>query len=261
LHGCDLSPFGYTNSGFTRDLFEAEISVPGFFQPLHVFTAHLKSGQDADAAAKRAAEASAISNFFATVYLPIHNQQPYVLSGDFNEDVLRPTFGNLQSLPRLVNVPTGLQLATPLNLFTASEQTWSIQDTNGLSRRYDYILPCASLASNAVSSQVFRTDLLSPPPSNLYSNDDRTASDHLPVFMVFGNPFDVPFRLLSVGMTNGMVSLTWESQSNRSYTIEASSNLITWAPLAGNVVATGTVCTFETGVSDASRFFRVSRAP
>ena len=43
LHGSDLTPYGYTSSGFTRDLFEAQISVPGFPQPLHVFTAHLKS--------------------------------------------------------------------------------------------------------------------------------------------------------------------------------------------------------------------------
>jgi endonuclease/exonuclease/phosphatase family metal-dependent hydrolase len=63
LHGSDLTPYGYTGSGFTRDLFEAQISVPGFPQPLHVFTAHLKSSTDADSSAKRAAEAGAVSNF------------------------------------------------------------------------------------------------------------------------------------------------------------------------------------------------------
>jgi endonuclease/exonuclease/phosphatase family metal-dependent hydrolase len=261
LHGCDLSPFGYTNSGFTRDLFEAEISVPGFSQPLHVFTAHLKSGQDADASAKRAAEAGAISNFFTTVYLPAHGQQLYVLSGDFNEDVLQPSSGNLQTLLRLTSIPTGLQLATPVNVLTDSEPTWSIQDTGGLTRRYDYILPCALLASNVVSSQVFRTDLLNPPPADLNSNDDKTASDHLPVLMVFGNPFDAPFRLLSVGITNSLVSLMWESQSNRSYNIEASSNLMTWTPLAGDLIATGNHCTFQTNISDVPQFFRIYRAP
>ena len=45
LHGSDLTPYGYTGSGFTRDLFEAQISVPGFSQPLHVFTVHLKSSR------------------------------------------------------------------------------------------------------------------------------------------------------------------------------------------------------------------------
>jgi hypothetical protein len=55
-----------------------------------VFTVHLKSATDADSSAKRAAEAGAVSNFFATVYLPANGQQPYVLSGDMNEDILRP---------------------------------------------------------------------------------------------------------------------------------------------------------------------------
>jgi endonuclease/exonuclease/phosphatase family metal-dependent hydrolase len=261
LHGCDLSPFGYTNSGFTRDLFEAEISVPGFPQPLHVFTAHLKSGQNADESAKRAAEASAVSNFFATVYLPVHGQQPYVLSGDFNEDVLQPSFGNPQALIRLAGVPTGLQLVTPINLFTGSEQTWSIQDADGLTRRYDYILPCALLASNVVGSQVFRTDLLSPSPANLYSNDDKTASDHLPVLMFFGNPFNAPFRLLAVGITNNIVSLTWESQSNCSYNIEVSSNLIAWTSLATNVMVSGDQFTFTTNAPEVPQFFRIQRIP
>lgn len=266
LHGVDLAPFGYTNPipapYFTRDLFEAQISLPGFPRPLHVFVAHLKSSQDANSAAKRAAEAGAVSNFFATVYLPAHSDEPYVLSGDMNEDILWQAANQRQSLQRLISAPTGLHLTTPLNPFTGSERTWSVQDTNtGPTVRYDYILPCSTLFSNIVSGQVFRTDLLNPPLSNLYSNDDRIASDHLPVFMVFANPFNVPFRMLSVGITNQMVSLIWESQSNRSYNIEVSSNLTTWNLLASNLVATGANCTFQTNTSDASRFFRVYRDP
>jgi endonuclease/exonuclease/phosphatase family metal-dependent hydrolase len=266
LHGADLAPFGYTNASpapfFTRDLFEAEVSVPGWPQPLHVFTVHLKSGQDTDAVAKRAAEAGAVSNFFATVYLPACGQEPCVLSGDMNEDILRPPASDPRSLQRLIGAPTGLQMTTAVNPVTGSELTWSIQDTNnGPTVRYDYILPCAALSSNIVGSQVFRTDLLTPLPSNLYSNDGKIASDHLPVFMVFANPFDVPFRLLSVGMTNQTVLLTWESQSNRSYNIEVSSNLITWTPLAAQLVATGVQSTFSTNTPDAAGFFRVYRAP
>jgi endonuclease/exonuclease/phosphatase family metal-dependent hydrolase len=261
LHGSDLTPYGYTGSGFTRDLFEAQISVPGFSQPLHVFVVHLKSSTDADSSAKRAAEAGAVSNFFATVYLPANGQQPYVLSGDMNEDILRPPPSNPQSIQRLISAPTGLQLTTAVNPFTDSELTWSIQDADGLTVRYDYILPCAMLSSNIVSSQVFRTDLLHPVPPNLYSNDDKTASDHLPVFMVFGNPFNTPFRLLTIGMTNQIVSLQWESASNRSYNIEVSSNLAAWTPLATNLTATNTDCTFTTNVPGDVRFFRVYRAP
>jgi endonuclease/exonuclease/phosphatase family metal-dependent hydrolase len=262
LHDVYLGPYGYTNASpspyFSRDLFEAQISVPGFPQPLHVFTVHLKSGQTGPESLKRAAEAAAVSNFFATVYPAANGQQPYVLSGDLNEDILRPPDSNPQSIQCLVSAPTGLQLATAVNPFTDSELTISIRD--GLTRRYDYILPCATLFSNIVSSQVFRTDLLDPLPPNLYS-DDENASDHLPVFMVFGNPFNTPFRLLSIGVTNQIVSLTWESTSNRQYHVEVSSNLAAWTPLVTNLTATGADFTFATNVPGDVKFFRIRRAP
>jgi endonuclease/exonuclease/phosphatase family metal-dependent hydrolase len=261
LHGSDLTPYGYTGSGFTRDLFEAQISVPGFPQPLHVFAVHLKSAQDADSSAKRAAEAGAVSNFFATIYLPANGQQPYVLSGDMNEDILRPPVSNPQSIQRLISAPTGLQLTTAVNPLTGSERTWSIQDADGLTVRYDYILPCTMLFSNLVGGQVFRTDLLYPVPPNLYSNDNIIASDHLPVFMVFANPFNTPFRLLSIGVSNQIVSLTWESTSNRQYHVEISSNLTAWTPLVTNLAATGADFTFTTNVPGDVKFFRVRRAP
>jgi endonuclease/exonuclease/phosphatase family metal-dependent hydrolase len=264
LHGVYLGPYGYTNASpspyFSRDLFEAQIAVPGFPQPLHVFTVHLKSGQAGPESSKRAAEAGAVSNFFATIYLPTNGLQPYVLSGDLNEDILWPPDSNPQSIQRLVSAPTGLQLATPVNPFTDSELTISIRDDNGLTKRYDYILPCAMLFSNIVGSQVFRTDLLYPVPPNLYS-DDENASDHLPVFMVFANPFNVPFRLLSIGVTNQVVSLKWESTSNRQYHVEVSSNLTAWTLLVTNLAATGADFTFSTNVPSDVKFFRVRRAP
>jgi len=265
LHGVYLGPFGYTNADpapyFTRDLFEAEVAVPGLPQPLHIFAAHLKSSQDADSAAKRAAEAGAVSNFFATVYLPANGQQPYVLSGDLNEDLVRPPASQPHSIQRLLSAPTGLHLATPLNPFTGSERTWSIQDADGLTVRYDYILPCAALFSNLVGGQVFRTSLLQPMPPNLYSNDDKIASDHLPVLLVFANPFNTPFRLLSISVTNQVVSLTWESTSNRQYHVDTSSNLAAWMPLAANLTATGADLTFATNMPGAVKFFRIRRAP
>jgi hypothetical protein len=263
LHGVYLGPYGYTNASpspyFSRDLFEAQIAVPGFPQPLHVFTVHLKSGQAGPESSKRAAEAGAVSNFFAAVYPAANGQQLYVLSGDMNEDILRPPDSNPQSIQCLVSAPTGLQLATAVNPFTDSELTISIRD--GLTRRYDYILPCAMLFSNIVSSQVFRTDLLSPLPPNLFSYDDTTASDHLSVFMVFANPFNTPFRLLSIGVTNQIVSLKWESTSNRQYHVEVSSNLAAWTPLASNLIATGADFTFATNVLGDVKFFRIRRAP
>jgi endonuclease/exonuclease/phosphatase family metal-dependent hydrolase len=90
-----LAPFGYTGTGFTRDLFEAQIAVPNWPLPLHVFVAHLKSTGSTnpqDDANKRAAMASAISNYFTTVFLPGTNgAHPYVLCGDMNEDAFFPT--------------------------------------------------------------------------------------------------------------------------------------------------------------------------
>jgi hypothetical protein len=79
--------------------------------------------------------------------------------------------------------------------------------------------------------------------------------------MVFGNPFNPPFRLLAIGRTNQIVSLQWESASNRQYRVEVSSNLTAWTPLATNLVAAGTNFMFTTNVPDSVKFFRVYRAP
>jgi hypothetical protein len=79
--------------------------------------------------------------------------------------------------------------------------------------------------------------------------------------MVFGNPFNVPFHLLAIGVTNQIVSLEWESASNRQYRVEGSSNLTTWTPLAADLVATGANFTFSTNVPADLKFFRIYRAP
>jgi hypothetical protein len=260
LHDADLAPYGYTNSGFKRDLFEAEISVPEFPQSLHVFSVHLKSGQDADASAQRAAQAAAISNFLVTAYLTANGLQPYVLTGDMNEDLVRPPSSNPESIQRLISGPTGLQLTTPLNPFTQSELTFSIQ-TDSLSKRYDYILPCALLFSNIAGSMVFHTDPLTNEYPMLRTNDSRTASDHLPVLMVFNNPYNKPFRLLSITRSNQSLALTWESVPGQSYGVESSFDITSWTSLADNVLATGSDLAFSTNVPAVSEFFRVRRTP
>ena len=264
LHSSDLNQWGYTNSNFTRDLFEAQIAVPNFPQPLHVFVVHLKSAQDADSSAKRAAEASAISNFFVTVFLPTNTSfHPYVLSGDMNEDINRPPTSHPHSIERLVNPATGLQLTTPVNPISGSDLTHSIQAVSGLNKRYDYIMPCGLLVSNIVSSQVFRTDLLTnpPPPPPLQTNDDVVASDHLPVFMVFANPYDKAFRLTSIAELNAKLSVTWESVPGQSYRLEASPNLADWNVFANNLLATDSFFTFSTNSSEDLKFLRVHRGP
>jgi endonuclease/exonuclease/phosphatase family metal-dependent hydrolase len=268
LAHADLNPFGYTNSNMTRDLFEAQINVPGYSQPLNVFVAHLKSTDPdplnyQDDADRRAAEAAAISNFFVNVFLPGTNgSHPYVLSGDLNEDIARPDTAKYvsgQPIQRLISAPTGLRLTTPVNPVTGSELTQSIRLP--LDVRFDYILPCGLLYSNLVTSQVFRTDVLNPLPPGLVADDDKTASDHLPVILYFSNPYGAPFRLLSVTRSNQIVTLDWQSISNRQYRVEASSNLNTWSVLASNLAATGTNLVFATNVADFVKFFRVCRVP
>jgi endonuclease/exonuclease/phosphatase family metal-dependent hydrolase len=263
LDGASLTNFGF-NGHVARDLFEAQIAVPGFPQPLHVFTAHLKATifpyqDDAD---QRAAEASAISNFFVTTFLATNSNHPYVLTGDLNEDIFRPDTNNYVSgepVQRLIGPPTGLVLTTPLNPATQADFTESIRGP--LNVRFDYILPCGLLFSNISSSQVFRTDLLTNTPPPLLANDDKTASDHLPVLMVFSNPYNKPFDLTSISRTNQNVTLEWQSVLGQPYRVEASSNLTAWAVFSSNITATGSTSSFSTNVPDALKFFRVYRFP
>jgi endonuclease/exonuclease/phosphatase family metal-dependent hydrolase len=261
LDGTNLAGFGY-NGGYTRDLFEAQIAVPGYPQPLHVFTSHLKCCSDTTSALRRGAEASAISNFLVTAFLTTNSLHTYLLTGDLNEDIARPdTNSYTSSLPiqRLTSAPTGLRLTTPENPFSASELTLSIQGT--LDVRFDYVLPCALLSSNIAASQVFRSDLLPSPPPPLLPTDTETASDHLPVLMTFNNPYDKPFQLLSFTRSNLTVTLKWESVPGQPYRVESSTNLNTWSPLSPQLLATGSTFTYATNLSDTKRYFRVYRAP
>ncbi len=255
LDGADLNPFGYTNANFTRDLFEAQINVPSFQRPLHVFVTHLKSsaGGYADAVAKRAAEAAAITNFFATNFFVLYPNDPYTLSGDMNESDT-----NSIAIQELVSPFSGLRLTNPTNPYTGTINTYSIQAS--VSERIDYIMPCTLLASNIVSSQVFRTDLVSPTPPNIITNDDKIASDHLPVLMYFRNPYDVPFQFSSVKLTNQLVTLNWQSITGRQYRVDISADLTNWFPLKTNVAAV-TNLSFSTNVGAGQQFFRVYRVP
>ncbi|MBP9900660.1 MAG: immunoglobulin domain-containing protein [Verrucomicrobia bacterium] len=260
LDAASLTNFGY-NGRFTRDLFEAQIAVPGFPQPLHVFTTHLKSGQGTDDSARRAAEASAISNFLAHGFLTTNGLHPYVLTGDMNEDIARPPGSHPQSLERLTSVPTGLQLATPENPFTGNEMTFSIRDGGGLSKRYDYILPNPLLFGSRAGGQVFRTDWLPNPPPPLLASDSVTASDHLPVLMTFNNPYAQPFHLVSLTRSNQTVTLKWETVAGQPYRVEDSTNLTKWNALASHLVATSNSCIFATNLTDIGRYFRILREP
>ncbi len=259
LDGVSLVNFGY-NGNFTRDLFEAQIAVPGFPQPLHIFTTHLKAGQGTDDSARRAAEANAISNFFVTGFLTTNSLRPYLLAGDFNEDLARPPASQPLTVQRLTSVPTGLHLTTPINPLTGEDLTFSIRAAN-LTRRYDYILPCGLLFSNVADAQVFRSDKLTEPAPLLLTDDSATASDHLPVMMVFNHPYNKPFRLLSATLMDDAFTLTWESVPGQPYQVEVSSNLSAWIVVASNLLATGAQYSFSTNLADQPHFFRVYRVP
>jgi len=150
-------------------------------------------------------------------------------------------------------------MTIPINPVTRTDLTESIQGS--LDTRFDYILPCGLLFSNIAGGEVFRTDLLTNFPPNLFSNDDMTASDHLPVLMVFKNPFDTPFKIISCRRTSQSVTLNWESQNNRAFNIEASTDLMAWTAFATNVTTAGTNATFTTNFTGSPEFFRLFRVP
>jgi hypothetical protein len=158
---------------------------------------------------------------------------------------------------RLISAPTGLRLTSPTNRVAGNTNTFSIRSS--LSERLDYILPCGLLSSNIASSQVFRTDRLTPLPSNLLSNDSRTASDHLPVLINFFNPYDIVFQLTSIVASNQSLHLAWQTTPGRFYRIEASTNLATWSAATTNLPASSTNLGAILPRNASRQFFRVNR--
>jgi endonuclease/exonuclease/phosphatase family metal-dependent hydrolase len=258
LDGVLLNDFGY-DGRFTRDVFEAEIEVPNWPVPLHLFTTHLKSGFDADSVSRRAAEALAISNFVVNTYYPARTNHPFLLTGDFNEDVFVHANSGGSVLSRLTNEVVGLRLTSPVHPATRSERTFSIRTS--LQSRLDYMLPNALLFSNIVASQTFRTDLLNPLPTGLRADDDRTASDHLAVLMVFENPYAVPFHITEIAVDGDLLTLRWEAVPGRRYTIEWSSDVENWFPAATGILAGGTTGLWNTARPPATRYYRLQLEP
>lgn len=262
LAGSDLGPYGDPGGRFTRDLFEAELAVPGWSRPLRLYVVHFKSGQDTVAATRRAAEAGAVSNFLARTFPAGGAPIPYVLVGDFNEDVLHPPVrpnGSSGIVSVLANNATGLRLTTPFHPVSGESATFSIRAE--LNRRYDYILPCGALWSNVVASQVFRTDLLATLPSGLFAGDARRASDHLPVLMMFGLETLPDLRMRWSRNEEGW-RLTWPRAEGVD-ALEFSPDLIRWAeagPLDDEGVGTEAV-TPPLELTGSSGFWRVRRMP
>ncbi len=254
LDGVLLNEFGYAGR-FTRDLFEAEIAVPDWPVPLHLFTTHLKAGFDTDSVARRAAEALAISNFVVNTYYPTRTNHPFLLAGDLNEDHLVHGTSGAGVIPKLTDPAVGLQLTSPVHPVTSNERTFSIRTS--LQSRLDYILPNGLLYSNVVASQTFRTGLLNPLPPALLVDDDRTASDHLAVLMIFESPYITPFHITEIEVAGDFLSLRWEAIPGRRYTIESSPNLEDWQPAAAGILAGGPIGLWNTARPSAPRYYRL----
>jgi endonuclease/exonuclease/phosphatase family metal-dependent hydrolase len=253
----DLTAFGYAGV-FTRDLFEAEILMPGLPQPLHFFTTHLKAHPDEASSLRRAAEARAISNYFVTAYLTTNALRPCVLVGDMNEDIHRPRAYEQGAIQTLTSPPTGLRLTTPRHPVTTDDRTWSVRNAN-LTIRFDYILPCGLLWSNMTGSQVFRSDQVSPPVPPLLASDSATAADHLPVIMTFRNPYDVPLVIRGLTLSNQVATIRWTTIPGDRYLVESSTNLTAWEPAAAGLVAQTNELSVPFTVAGANQFFRVAR--
>jgi len=255
-----LTNWGY-DGVFTRDLFEAEIAVPGFNEPLHAFSIHLKAFNDPESGPRRAAEASAVSNFFVNVFLPTKGHRPYALAGDFNEDIARPRSYEQDAMQRIISDATGLHLTTPRNPFNNDERTHSSRNPNP-SIRFDYILPGQILFTNLSTNWIFRTDYLSPVPAGLQGDDVQVASDHLPLMAIFKNPYATPTPLkAAVRIENQTVIVSWNSAAGNNYVVRGSFNLTNWFNVSQTITANGTNSDWTGALVPTSMFFRVLEVP
>lgn len=256
LDGADLAPVGGSGR-FTRDLFEAELAVPDYSAPVHVFTTHLKSGQLGASPTNRFFEALAVSNFFVNTFPAVQRTRGYVLTGDFNEDHANPPLARHRAVLALTN-GTGLRMAVPRNPATGREWTISIRDR--LDRRYDYILPGGLLHSNLAAGLIFRSDTLFPRPPGMERTDSATASDHLPVMQWFAHPDEASFVVRAARPGDGQFALAWPAQPGRRYEISATEAPGLWQ-VADTVTAMSANPVWSTETSGATRWFRLRAVP
>ncbi len=197
LDGVSLTSFG-SPSRFTRDLFETKIALPDKPEPLTLFVTHLKAGSTAADLTRRAAEASAVSNYLAQVFLPGNRGSDYLLVGDFNEDIFDPPNNTGRPVQRLIGRGTEMFISQPINPISRSTDTWPTGNGGGGGggSRLDYVLSSMSLQNDLLSVQVFQSESLpwtiwngvtEKPEIELTAQDSRQASDHYPVIAVYKN--------------------------------------------------------------------------
>jgi hypothetical protein len=121
------------------------------------------------------------------------------------------------------------------------------------------VLPCNLLYYSVNGSQVFRSEPVSPPAPPLLAGDTATAADHLPVFLSFRDPSNVPMAIRGPTVSNEVATLRWTTIRGERYCVESSLNLAAWQSAVANLVATTNELSVQIPAVGANQFFRLAR--
>jgi endonuclease/exonuclease/phosphatase family metal-dependent hydrolase len=263
-----ISRFPILSSGVWEDVEIAErefvwarLDIPGTNE-LYVVSVHLKASDTSADRAERARQADALKTFIQSSF---PTNAFIVLAGDMNigsssEDALTTFKTFLSDSP----IPTDGFSGSSTNMNTNLNR----------SKRYDYVFPSFTLATNRVAtvigSRTFTNGLVFDsrvytPLSEVYpvKFDDSMASSmqHMAVVKDFRisytitNYVSVTAPLLSIS-SNKVVR--WSGQSNFTYTVRTSTNLTGWTN-AGTAFSGSTNFSFtNSDNSSPRRYFRVT---
>lgn len=205
-----------------RNISEYRLLLKSTQDTLHLFSLHLKAGDQTDETEARAAEAQILQNRILNIY-ENNNDAKIVVAGDFNIYSTAET-----AYARLLNSATSL-LVDPLNgwerntaefagVYTQSTRVAADANcgggvTGGLDDRFDMILYSTSLMAHYVDGSYTTfgndglprlNDPINDPPNTAVSGAMadalRCASDHLPIFadFAFSEPTSTPEIPLTV---------------------------------------------------------------
>lgn len=198
-----------TANDISRDILQVQVQAPNAAEPTGIFVVHLKSGTGAANNFRRAVEIKRLIQVVGA-FKVAHPNRPFLISGDFNEDIFDAPFGNVYTTPP-TGLPTTYDLGSditlpvtydPFNQLTATglaiadatqEDSTSLYATRQSSgRRIDYIFYPSTVT--VIGDEVYNsardngTDdapagnwlaKTGVPPVSTASND---AADHFTVF-------------------------------------------------------------------------------
>ena len=101
-------------------------------------------------------------------------------------------------------------------------------------------------------------NLLDPLPDGIEKLDDKTASDHLPVWMEFALAVAEPITISAALLPDGVISLSWNGQIGQQYEVQSSPDFLTWTSAAGGLTAGTTANHWQIKAVDPFLFFRVN---